>query len=387
MVYLFRLRTCLAVASTFFLVLPAVADSSQFTTIPAPTGALIAPDSPVIPGVRYGRVIRLRHSGRQNGTLLATFESWPLEFGVYSSKDDGKSWKRLSTVHETQYPGFTLWAEPDLMELPQKEGDLPAGTVLIAGNSEQAKRNQLEIYYSLDHGASWHYRGLVDNNGRTDLGLWEPNLNITSDGRLICYYSDERFVPEYSQLLGERVSNDGGLTWDKEQFVCAISDGVQRPGMAVTAKLPNGKYVMSFEAVNSGPGLPVHIKFSDDGIHWGSGPGDYGIAVKTSNGAYLGGCPYIAWSPAGDREGTLVLSARVLTNSTNADREIFINRNLGQGPWTARPSPVQWQGGNNHSGWSMGMIATADGRGILELAPSAVDVTRDAMLVGRCDLP
>jgi len=361
----------------------AAANSDMNTVLPFTSGTRITPGSPVQLGTRYGRIVRLGYSGASNGTLIATFESWPSEFGIYKSTDDGLTWTQIATTTETQLAGWTFKVEPDLFELPNAAGNLPAGTILLAGNAENGNAHRMEIYYSLDHGVTWQYRGLVDSNGTTGKGMWEPRLNVTNAGQLICYYSDERFTPTYNQLLGERVSPDGGLTWGAEQYAVAIPDGVQRPGMAVTAKLPNGQYVMSFECVGAGAGSPVHIKFSNDGINWGTGPADYGIAVKNANGAYPGACPYIMWSPAGGPKGTLIVSGVTLTNSPNADRELFVNYNLGQGNWSTLPCPVQWQGGNGLSGWSMGMIPTADGQGIIQLASSAVNGNTNEMRVGR----
>ncbi|MGA9452581.1 MAG: RICIN domain-containing protein [Verrucomicrobiia bacterium] len=374
---------CLLVVGTFSLcsVPSSFADSGTGTVLSYTTGTIITPSSPVVAGTRYGRVIRLQYSGSANGTLIATFEAWPNDFGIYQSTDDGLTWKQIATTTETQFPGWQFKVEPDLLEVPSQMGNLPPGTILLAGNSTLLATNpangnghQLEIYYSLDHGVAWQYRGMVDNNGTTGLGLWEPRLGVTGAGQLVCYYSDERFAPTYSQLIGERVSPDGGLTWGAEQYACAIPDGVQRPGMAVTAKLRNGRYVMSFEAQPENSGQ-VHIKFSNDGTNWGSGPADYGIAVQTASGAYLGACPYIMWCSSGGSNGTLVVSAQNLVNSPNADREFLINTNLGQGNWTMIPAAVQWQGGGNTlAGWSQGMIPTWDGQGIIQLASSSVTI-------------
>ncbi len=361
------------------------ADSGWTTALPYTTGTILTPNSPVVGGTRYGRIIRLQNSGNANGTLIATFEAWPYDMGIYQSTDDGFTWTQIATTTETQFPGWAFKVEPDLFELPVAMGSLPAGTILLAGNAENGNGHQLEIYFSLDHGYTWHYRGMADNNSATLKGLWEPRLGASSSGQLVCYYSDERFSPTYNQLLGERVSPDGGLTWGAEQYVCAIPDAVQRPGMAVTTKLPNGQYVLSFEAVGTPTLSQVHIKFSPDGTNWGTGPTDYGTPVQTASGAYVGACPYITWCPAGGSNGTLVINAQFLLNSPNTDREILINTNLGQGSWTMMPAPVQWQGGGNIlAGWSQGMIPTADGQGIIQLASSVSSNTNNnQMLFGR----
>lgn len=360
------------------------ADSNEKTVISYTTGSPLALDAPKNWGTRYSRVIRLRYSGSANGQLIATFESWPADLGIYRSTDDGLTWTKIAPVVEKHTPGWNFRVEPDLLELPCACGNLPAGTILLAANAGNGgKAHQLEIQYSTDHGLTWNFRGVVDDNRSTPGGMWEPNLGLTSSGQLICYYSDERFQSEgYNQLLGERVSPDGGLTWGKEIYACAIPGGAQRPGMAVVKKLPNGQYVMSFETGGTW-GSQVHIKFSRDGVNWGSGPGDYGIPVQNAKGAFIGGTPYIMWMPGGGSKGTLCLTASVLTNTPNVDREMFLNYDLGKGDWTEVPCPVQWQGGDGLAGWSCGMIPTADGTGVIQLASSITGHNVCQMFVAR----
>lgn len=313
------------------------------TVLPHTTGTRITSDSLVGGGTRYGRIIRLLNSGSANGALIATFESWDHDFRFYKSTDDGLKWVQIAAPVLSSSPGWVMKVEPDLYELPSATGNLPAGTILCAGNSQtpgNGNHRRLEIWYSLNHGVTWQYRGMADQS--TNQGLWEPRLGSTSSGQLICYYSDERFASKgYNQLIGERISPDGGLTWGAEIYACAIADGVKRPGMAVTAKLPNGQYVMSYEGGAFGGSSQVYIKFSRDGIHWGSGPADLGIPVQTASGAYVGACPYILWSPAGGPpNGTLVISGQFLRNSPKTDRQFFIDTNLGVGSWTTIPSAV-----------------------------------------------
>jgi hypothetical protein len=78
-----------------------------------------------------------------------------------------------------------------------------------------------------------------------------------------------------------------------------------------------------------------------------------------------------------------------VAKSAACDREMFINTNFGHGAWHMVPSPVQWQRGNaphgfNLAGWSSGMIATANGQGLIQLAPGGYgDGLNECIRFGR----
>jgi hypothetical protein len=50
---------------------------------------------------------------------------------------------------------------------------------------------------------------------------------------------------------------------------------------------------------------------------------------------------------------------------------VVMTRPLSGEGWRASPAPVQWQGGNDHAGYSQALLATD--RGILHLSSSARD--------------
>ena len=374
----------------FLLPGPLLADSTFSTNPPYQTGATFFNGGSN--GASYSRMIRLQHNGAANGTLLATFEDFDLgAMGIWQSNNDGVTWTTspITTIPDTaDGAGWYFEFEPDLLELPQAVGSLSAGTILLAGDTWQASTGTHDIllYKSTNQGQSWQFVNYIDTDPNdTNGGIWEPELLITSSGNLACLYSDERQSPQgYNQLLAERVSPDGGQTWGAESYVVAIQDGTQRPGMAVCVKLPNNQYVMSFEAVNSGTSSQCHIKFSTDGVNWGTGPSDYGIPVSTATGAYIGATPFIQWFPTGGPNGTLGITGQFLINSPMTDREMFINQNLGVGTWDMVPLPVQWEGDSvQRAGYSQGTLPTADGLGIIHTASSAINTSICALLYGR----
>ena len=89
-------------------------------------------------GVLYPRVIELHHAGELNGMLLATFDHSTIQeppvVPVMCSKDHGVTWEKYSQIEDTQN-GYGIRFQPHIYELPQDCGDLPAGTIVMSGNS------------------------------------------------------------------------------------------------------------------------------------------------------------------------------------------------------------------------------------------------------------
>lgn len=334
--------------------------------------------SDAAPGTSYTRVIRLAHNGPANGRLLATFEYHGSGgFPIFESRDDGRTWSPapVGTVRGTIQPPASGWRfewQPTLYELPVAVGDLPAGTILLAGNDvnfADAQNDALRVYASTDLGRTWRYRGTTESSPPHGGGVWEPELEY-SGGRLVAYYSSERHKDRgYNQFLAHRTSTDGGRSWGGEVLDVAVPDRVHRPGMAVVSRLPGGRYLMSYEVCGPDARCPVAVKLSPDGLHWGD-PADLGQPVRTADGAVPLGTPYNAWVPAGGPNGTVLLSSRDVEGKAGT-RVLFASRDSALREWRAVAAPVQWQGGNDHAAWSHALVATADGRGVLHLVSSA----------------
>jgi hypothetical protein len=175
------------------------------------------------------RLIRLEHAGDANGTILATFAHAGGTAGkgslpIYRSTDNARSWSSLpigivaDTVH-----GWDIEA-PALFELPDAQGELPAGTVFAAGtawNRGDFRQQSIMVFISRNKGVSWTYRSAcasealqVNNEGH---GIWEPQFAITADGSLNCFFSDERPSADgFAQVIAHVRSTDGGATWDRK---------------------------------------------------------------------------------------------------------------------------------------------------------------------------
>jgi hypothetical protein len=270
-------------------------------------------------------------------------------------------------------PAWQLRWQPNLSELWRSSGPLPAGTVLLAANAGgndahgHIHREDLQLYASRDGGRSWHYRGsIVRGHGhpsdKDNHGVWEPNIHVLDDGELVAYYSSEQHKAEgYNQLLAHKVSTDGGRTWGREHIDVAIPGGVERPGMAVVDRLPDGHYVMSYEDIDGPQNGHVYLKFSRDGLDWGN-PADRGTPVQTEAGEWPAASPIVKWLPVGGRDGVLVvLAERAGGGGDPGGRAMYWNNDLGRGPWWEMPAPVQKLTGNIHAGWTQALLLQKDG--------------------------
>jgi hypothetical protein len=338
-------------------------------------------DADPVPGASYPRVIQLKYFAGGKGQLLATFARRGT-MPIYRSTDNGETWQNFSEVSN-------LRGQPALYELPQKMGEFPAGTIMAAGlGATGADRSKmtLEVSVSRDGGKTWRYLstiavggpGRYDPADRAGLSLnqspvYEPYLYADAAGRLVAYFSDERDKKNgYSQLLDHRVSEDGGKSWGDLVYDVAIADGLSRPGMPIVARDGKGKFYMSYEVVGM-PGHALeprsnltHFRTSSDGDNWGD-PKDYGTLIQDRWRQYPNGTPYIAWSPWGGANGTLVASGRSVMRYDLGliGNGVMINRNNGEGLWTLIETPIVYNPALD--GYSQTMIPLGDGREILQL--------------------
>jgi hypothetical protein len=296
------------------------------------------------------RVLYARSAQFEDGTLVATWENYtpeppPVYFPIYKSTDGGLNWKEISRVQDTAN-GLGLRYQPTLYVLPKKIGGFKKGTLLLSGSSipTDLSTTQIELYASKDKGVTWEFVSHIaaggearPNNGLTP--VWEPYLMVYKN-TLICYYSDQR-DPKYGQKMVHQQTKDlknwGPVVDDVTEDVYT-----QRPGMPIVTKLPNNKYIMTYEFgggpqnVSSNYLFPLYYKIVDDPTKFNDAEG---IPLIATDGTVPTGSPYNAWSPVGGKNGTLIASAHNGEGTDANGSEIYINKGLGHGPWIRVPTP------------------------------------------------
>lgn len=319
------------------------------------------------PNLSYGRIIELAHNGAYNGVLLATCESLDVDkYLIHRSTDFGKTWEQVGEVTAQMKSMVANW-QPMLFELPCKVGDLEEGTLLLAGcvrNSDTTKTHMV-IYKSTDLGATWKLYSTVDSaggfstTGGLSKGLWEPFLLCDDDGKLWCFYSDEKEAEIHSQKLVCRYSTDG-INWSATQDVVAADNANLRPGMITVTRMGDGRYLATYEIVGMANNA-IHFKITDDLTDWN--PSDIGDPVVTKRGEGFGSAPYCIWTPAGGECGTLLVAAMFNYNeSDETAADLMVSFDYGKN-WTAIQNPLYYKTTvESRYAYSPGFFASADGK-------------------------
>ena len=391
--------TRIGAAAAVSLLLAAAAPSSH----EAPVG------TPIAAGVGYAVAVRLAHQRppSADGALLLAFEEDGMGgVPLYESRDDGRSWRLLRHVTDTTHAGDRRWQlrwQPNLVELDRAAGLLAPGTLLLSANATRSDargrvvEEHLQVYASSDAGRSWRYvSDIVDGAGRPEDpgngGVWEPDIRVLPDGRLVAYYSSEKHKREgYNQLLAHKVSADGGLTWGAETIDVARPGEVERPGMAVVERTPGGGYLMSYEDIDGPNNGQVFIKSSPDGLSWGA-PADRGTPVRTLSGGWPAASPVVRWFDDGSPRGVLVVAAERGGGTGDPDgRTLYWNADGGRGSWWRMPAPVRKLTGNIHAGWTQALLPSADGRELINITSSSSpnapsDPAANTLLIARAPL-
>jgi hypothetical protein len=332
-------------------------------------GAPAPPDPVAIPDATlYPRLIAVHHNARLRGRLvLATLA------GLRQSRDGGRSWMPLAAV--PQLTDTTERCCGVIYELPQRVGQLAAGSFLYAATYRVGARTAIRVYRS-DDGVAWQPHGTLAAGGPQGSGVWEPQFAMTRDGALAVFWSDET-DPCCSQRLRRARTRDG-IGWIDAGDVVRSRDPADRPGMATTAQLPDGRTAMTYEIC--GPHrCAVYIRYSRDGWEFGD-PHDAGRRVETAAGEHLEHAPTVVWAHGGLLVvGQMVVGADGVVSPRNGR---VVLRGDGGGPWRTISSPIQVPGAydNYCPNYATAMLPLP-GRAVLMVA-SAYDGQRRCQAYG-----
>ena len=315
-------------------------------------------------GSNYPTVIELQHSGDASGRLLASFEvadsglaGRPTCFRIMESRDGGESWKKISEVTETIDPSIEACWNPQLFELSAPLGDLPEGTLLLAGVSidpGQKVKSQISLWKSADHGENWEqFSILCTGKGVEDGGVWEPFL-WQEDGKLYCFYSDET-LEGHDQAIVYRVT-ENGKDWSAPVPVVAADNPAWRPGMVSITKMGDQGYWMVYEVFGDWDGCPIYYKTSDSIADWDAS--EIGTQLIGQGGYYFGSAPGCIWTPIGGECGTLIVTA--VYGKENPNR-ILLSFDYGK-TFEAVDNPLPHTDGRG--GYSASLFLSADGKTI-----------------------
>ncbi len=351
-------------------------DANQAHAVYGPSTLYTSPAGSPAQGALYGRSLRLQYSGSSNGTMLATFEQYvngtPV-FPIFRSTDAGKTWTQISSVTD-QVNGWGMRYQPFLYELPQAIGNMPAGTILCAGNSipSDLSQTKLDLYKSTDHGLTWSFVSSIASGGRADPSgafdpVWEPFL-LVANNKLIAYYSDER-DPLHNQKMVHTTSIDG-VNWSPIVDDEANSDSTKRPGMTTIARMGNGNYILTYEYGGAPErSFAVYYKISSDPENFGAVPG---TVLRATDGTVPGSSPYVEWLPTGGPNGTVVVSAYT-------DGSLYINKQNGTGAWTKFNA-------NAARGYTRGLVPMSDGHTLFVISGGLLNTTDNSVTYGTVDL-
>lgn len=348
--------------------------------VPTRTGTLLNGEAEAF----YPRLIRLAHQADAslNGAVIASTIAFPGGSGqgrIFISRDDGASFTLQGSVSDTTWPRGLCCGS--IYELPSTVGVLAKGTLLWSasvGQDTPGTPMQHPIYRSTDAGKTWAALNAHCGIGRKPrggdgTGIWEPEFLVTKDGQLACMYSDET-DDGASQVL-KIMNTADGVTWTAPRLLVAAVKATDRPGMAVTSRLGDGSYLLSYEFCSTaGLDCRVYLKRSADGLDWGS-PADKGFEPKTADGRWFRHAPTHVWLPAQQRialVGQILNTATGTVDTAGNGGTIFISSTAdGSGPWTAMTAPIKVLNPASATNWcqnySSPLLPSADGKRLLML--------------------
>ena len=345
--------------------------------------------------VYFPSIIELQYQSdeKNNGKLIAATsigetgrpsELDPSLGAVLESTDGGRNWKVIFQPVETLKPWYWAGQMAHIYELPEKVGNMPAGTLIYSvntvnyGNIDQGGTSKgyshISMFISYDAGKTWSQSpNIIAEGGGLRLGVWEPVM-FYDNGYLYCFYSDDRYGPDsytglnygVDQKLVYQRSKDG-VTWETPVNVYSPKNLADRPGMPVITKMGNGEYFLIYENCMDNSDVFVYYKTTKDITKWNpSDPGKLLTAKYKGKDYWMASSPCCVWTPAGGENGTLFAMGR----RQFGDQAIraFVSKDYGK-TWTTiePPLPYDWytsasakEDGNDSIGYRPIMVLGKD---------------------------
>jgi hypothetical protein len=285
------------------------------------------------------RVVRLDHapSSEARGHLVVAAQTpaGGRHIDVYTADSDDAPFRPIARISDPSFASGVCCGT--LYELPRSVGSLPEGTLLWAGsigNNTADKHMSIRIFRSDDEGRSWSL--LSDVQSPRPGPIWEPEFTVSQDGALILFYSDETESTEHSQFI-RKVRSYDGTRWQDSGYVVASKIQRDRPGMPVTRRLADGRWMMTYELC--GPArCSAHYRLSVDGWNWGN-PTNVGSEIR---GAFPAHAPRFTVAPDGAilLVGQLIETPELKLGARNGRVLLVNDAGNPATPWRTIPAPV-----------------------------------------------
>jgi hypothetical protein len=154
------------------------------------------------------------------------------------------------------------------------------------------------------------------------------------DGKLTVYYTDQRDVKHAQKIVHQTTTGDFD-SWGPVVDDVTPQSYTDRPGAATVAKLPNGRYIQTFEygLLNNSTNkntFPVYYKIASSLEGFAKEPAR---KLDVNTRAQPNGSPFVTWTPLGGVNGTIVVS-------TSDSKSVFINQALTEGSWKEVGTPA-----------------------------------------------
>ena len=336
--------------------------TSTVFTVPASGTVEVMGINSTVHTAHYPSVIELQYNGENNGKLIGIFCLNDTPVGgtaktnscVVESSDGGKTWNIISRPIESIDTSIKGISMAHIYELPEKVGDMPAGTLLYTGNSvNYSKKSHIAVWRSFDCGHTWQGYVIIAEGGGTKEGVWEPFMYYNEkDGYLYCFYSDDSDPAHDQKLVYKRSLN--GVDWSASVDVCAFDAQKDRPGMLIMTKMGLGPYFMVYEYFGTNRG-DVYYKITGDITDWNA---EFpGTKLQLPDGYALSGAPSCIWTSVGGSNGILIVSGKhelqgteIITHPEGTAEEVspklFISFNNGS-TWETIDNFLPYNPGND----------------------------------------